>query len=85
VLPWIFFTLSFELLVAPFLIARGSDRLPWPDWVESLRVYGLPIPWMFALCTLVIVRVHGLAWWKGLLIASAAAIPMAGIMAVFIR
>jgi hypothetical protein len=85
VLPWIFFTLSFELLVAPFLIARGIDRLPWPDWIEALRVYGLPIPWMFALCTLVIVRVHDLAWWKGLLIASVAVIPMAGIMAVFIR
>lgn len=85
VLPWVFFTLIFELLAAPFLIARGSEGLPWPGWVESLRLFGLPIPWMFALCTLVLVRVHGLAWWKGLTAALLAAIPMAGIMAVFIR
>ncbi|MFN2167741.1 MAG: YIP1 family protein, partial [Anaerolineae bacterium] len=85
VLPWVFFTLSFELLVAPFLIAAGIRTLPWPQWIEILRVFVLPIAWMLGLCVLALVRVHRVSWWKSLAAVVAATIPFAGIMAVFIR
>ena len=78
-------SLSFELLAAPFLIAQGVRGLPWPQWVETLRVFVLPISWMFALCVGALVRVHAILWWKSLIAVIAAAIPLAGIMAVFIR
>jgi len=27
-----------ETFLAPILIANGMDTLPWPDWVENLRI-----------------------------------------------
>ncbi len=85
ILPCVVFMLLLELLVAPFLIAAGADRVPWPDWVETLRVFVLPFAWIFALSALGLHRVHGIHWLAGLGISVVSMIPTGVIMAVFIR
>jgi hypothetical protein len=85
VIPCTLFMLVPELFVAPFLIAAGRTALPWPEWVESLRVFILPLSWLFALSVLSLARVQKIAWPKALLIVPAAVITMGLLMAVFIR
>lgn len=74
-----------DTFVIPILIARGIHALPWPAWLESLRVFVIPFTWMFIISTVALSRVHRIAWWESLIIVFAAFIPTAGIMAVFIR
>ncbi len=85
ILPCVVFMLLLELLVAPFLIAAGATRLPWPEWVEMLRVFVLPFAWIFALSALSLHRVHGIHWLAGLGISVVSLVPTGVIMAVFIR
>jgi hypothetical protein len=85
VIPCILFMLLPELFVAPFFIAAGSTSLPWPDWVESLRIFILPFSWLYALSVLGLARVQRIAWPKALLIVPVACVPLALLMAVFIR
>jgi hypothetical protein len=85
ILPCVVFMLLLELLVAPFMIASGVTRLPWPQWVESLRVFVLPFAWIFSLSAFSLHRVHGIHWLAGLGISVVSMIPLAVIMAVFIR
>ena len=74
-----------ETLVAPFLIANGMTTLPWPDWVENLRVFVLPFIWIFVISTIALSKIHNIRWWKSIIIILISFIPTAGIMAVFIR
>jgi hypothetical protein len=85
ILPCVVFMLLLELLVAPFMIAQGVTGLPWPAWVETLRVFVLPFAWIFALSAFALHRVHGIHWLAGLGISVVSMIPTAVIMAVFIR
>jgi hypothetical protein len=85
VVPCILFMLLPELFVAPFFIAAGRASLPWPEWVESLRIFILPLSWLYALSVLSLARVQRIAWPKALLIVPAAVLPMGLLMAVFIR
>ena len=85
IIPWIFFTLLPELLLAPFLFAAGYEAMLWPEWIEIVRQFVAPILWVLALSTISLSRIHALQWWKTLPFTIAALIPMAGIMAVFIR
>jgi hypothetical protein len=85
IVPWIFFTLLPELLLAPFLIAAGYTALPWPEWLEMIRQFVAPIFWVLALSAIALSRIHALPWWKTLIFSMVALIPMGGIMAVFIR
>jgi len=74
-----------ELFLAPFFIAAGRTSLPWPEWVEMLRIFLLPLSWLYALSALGLSRVQKIAWPKSLLIVPAALVPMGLLMAVFIR
>ncbi len=85
VIPCILFMLIPELFLAPFFIAAGRTSLPWPAWVESLRVFILPLSWLYALSVLSLARVQKIFWPKALLIVPMACIPQALLMAVFIR
>jgi hypothetical protein len=85
VIPCILFMLIPELFLAPFFIAGGATSLPWPEWVESLRIFILPLSWLYALSVLGLARVQKIAWPKALLIVPVACIPLGLLMAVFIR
>jgi len=85
VVPCILFMLIPELLLAPFFIAAGRTSLPWPQWVETLRIFLLPLSWLYALSVLALARVQKIAWPKALLIVPVACIPLGLLMAVFIR
>jgi hypothetical protein len=85
IVPWIFCTLLPELFLAPFLIAAGHTAMLWPDWIEMMRQFVVPVLWVLILSTIALGRVHLLRWWKVLPLCLVALIPMAGIMAVFIR
>jgi hypothetical protein len=85
VVPCILFMLVPELFLAPFFIAAGRTSLPWPQWVESLRIFILPLSWLYALSVLGLARVQRIAWPKALLIVPAACVALALLMAVFIR
>ncbi len=74
-----------ETLIAPFLISHGMHAVPWPDWVENLRIFVLPFIWMFTISTIALSKIHDIGWWKALFIVIISSIPMGGIMAVFIR
>ena len=74
-----------ETLIAPILIANGMDTLPWPEWVENLRVFVFPFIWIFIISTIALSKIHNIHWWKSIIIIIISSIPMAGIMAVFIR
>jgi hypothetical protein len=85
IIPCVVFMLSFELLVAPFLIAAGASSLPWPGWVEMLRVFVLPFAWIFLVASVTLARIHHLPWPACLGIAVLSILPTAVVMAVFIR
>jgi hypothetical protein len=74
-----------ETFLAPFLIASGMNALPWPEWVENVRIFVLPFIWIFIISTIALSEIHKIRWWKSIPIIIVSAIPMAGIMAVFIR
>ena len=74
-----------ETFLAPILIANGTNNLPWPEWVENLRIFVFPFIWIFIISTIALSKVHDIQWWKTLIIIIISSIPMAGIMAVFIR
>jgi hypothetical protein len=74
-----------ETLVAPILFVNGIHALPWPEWVENLRVFILPFIWIFIISTIALVRIHKIQWWKSLIIIIVSLIPTGVIMAVFIR
>jgi len=57
----------------------------WPEWIEIVRQFVAPILWVLTISTISLSRIHALQWWKTLPFTIIALIPMAGIMAVFIR
>lgn len=85
IIPWIFCTLLPELFIAPFLIAAGHTEVFLPEWIEMIRQFVVPILWVLILSTIALHRIHALHWLKTLLFSIVALIPMAGILAVFIR
>ncbi len=74
-----------ETLLAPVLIARGVTTIPWPDWVENLRVFVFPFIWIFIISAIALGKIHNMRWWQSIIIIIVSAVPMGGIMAVFIR
>ena len=74
-----------ETLLAPILIANGINALPWPEWVENLRIFVFPFIWIFTISTIALSKIHNIQWWKSLIIVIISMIPTGGIMAVFIR
>ena len=85
IIPCVVFMLLVELLVAPIMIALGRTSLPWPEWVEMLRVFVLPFAWIFFISTAALSRVQGIHWLAALGFLVISMIPTGIIMAVFIR
>jgi hypothetical protein len=85
IIPCVVFMLLVELLVAPIMIALGRTSLPWPQWVEMLRVFVLPFAWIFFLAAVALTKVQGIHWLAGLAFVVVSMIPTGIIMAVFIR
>ncbi len=83
--PTLIFMWIPEALYAPFRIARGIEALPWPKWVEMLRVFIVPLGWTLAISTVALAKVHGLHFIKCFLTVLVASIPMALVMWAFIR
>jgi hypothetical protein len=74
-----------ETLLLPIQHAMGINTIPWPQWIEILRVFIIPFPWIFFLSTVALSKIHKISWWKSLIIILVSSIPTAMIMAVFIR
>ena len=84
-IPTIIFMWIPETLLAPILIAKGMSALPWPQWVENLRVFIIPFIWIFLMSIIALSKVHKIQWWQSLIIMLISLIPTSLIMAVFIR
>ena len=74
-----------EAFYAPFLIARGITRLPWPGWVETLRVFVVPQAWIVFLSVIALTKIHRIHWIKSFCVVLISSIPMGLVMAAFIR
>jgi hypothetical protein len=85
ILPCALFMLVPELLLAPPLFALGYTGVPWPAWVETLRIFVIPLSWLYALAVLALAKGQKIPWPRALLIVPVAMIPEALLMAVFIR
>jgi hypothetical protein len=84
-IPTLIFMWIPEALYAPFRIARGASALPWPVWVETLRVFILPLAWTLAISAVALRQIHRIHLLKSFFIVLASSIPMTLIMFVFIR
>lgn len=85
IVPCVVFMLLLEVLIASVALALGMKTLPWPAWVETLRLFVLPFAWIFALSSLGLRRIHGTHPVVGLAFTVVAMVPTEIIMAVFIR
>jgi hypothetical protein len=85
IIPCVVFMLLLELLVAPFFMAFGYTTVPWPQWVETLRVFVLPFAWIFFIATISLSKIHKITWPAALGISVLSMVPTGIIMAVFIR
>jgi hypothetical protein len=84
-LPMLLFIWLPEILVAPVLLGRGTAALPWPPWIDLMRVFAIPLPWAGAISALALARIHRIALWKSVAAMLAGALPTAFVMATFIR
>lgn len=84
-IPCIIFMWIPETFIAPFLLLKGLDTLPWPAWVENMRIFIIPFTWIFIMSTLALSRISQMQWWKSLIVVIISLIPCGMIMAVFIR
>jgi hypothetical protein len=85
IIPCVVFMFIIDFFLALPLSAAGIRSLPWPLWVELLRVFILPFAWIFFMSAVALSRIHGIAWYAALAFSAISMIPTGGIMAVFIR
>lgn len=74
-----------EIFVAPALYARTGRHLPWPVWLELLRIFLIPLPWAAIASTMALSRIHRLSVAKAGLAVLVAAVPTSLITAAFFR
>jgi len=84
-LPMLLFMWIPEIFVAPSLYGRSGQPLPWPAWVEILRMALIPLPWAGIISTMGLSRIHGLPTWRAGMAVLAAAVPTALMTAAFLR
>jgi hypothetical protein len=84
-LPMLIFMWLPEIFVAPALYGRGGQGLPWPMWIEVLRIFLVPLPWAGIVATLGLSRVHGLSLARSGLAVLVAAVPTSLMTAAFLR
>jgi hypothetical protein len=85
IIPCVVFMLLLELFIAPPMIALGMTVVPWPQWVEMLRVFVLPFAWIFFMSTIALMKIHGIRWYAAIAFSVISMIPCGVIMSVFIR
>jgi hypothetical protein len=83
--PCVIFMWIPETFLLPIFYAMGIHSVPWPQWIEILRIFIIPFPWIFFMSTVALSKIHKISWWKSLIIILISLIPMAMIIAVFIR
>lgn len=74
-----------ETFLLPISYAMNIHSMLWPQWIEILRVFIIPFPWIFFMSTVALSKIHKISYWKSLIIILVSSIPTAMIMAVFIR
>jgi hypothetical protein len=84
-LPMLLFMWIPDIFVAPALYGRAGHGLPWPMWIEVLRIFLLPLPWAGIVATLGLSRVHGLTTPRAALAVLVAAVPSSLMTAAFLR
>jgi hypothetical protein len=84
-LPMLIFMWIPEIWAALTLLFEGGHALPWPTWVEVLRVFLIPLPWAAVISCVALARIHRLAWWKAGLAVVVAALPTSLVTATFLR
>lgn len=84
-LPMLIFMWLPEIFVAPALYGRAGHGLPWPMWVELLRIFLVPLPWAGFVAALGLSRVHGLSLARSGLAVLVAALPTSLMTAAFLR
>jgi hypothetical protein len=84
-IPVVIFMWIPETFLMPFFHSMDTLSLPWPGWIEWLRVFILPFPWLIFMTLVALRKILQLAWWKCLAILLVSSIPAGVIMAVFIR
>jgi hypothetical protein len=83
--PCVIFMWIPETVLLPVFYVTGVHSVPWPQWVEILRIFIIPFPWIFFMSTVALSTIHKISWWKSFVIILVSLIPTAMIMAVFIR
>jgi hypothetical protein len=84
-IPPVIFMWIPETLLLPILYATGIHSIPWPEWIEVLRVFIIPFTWIFFMSSIALSTIHKISLCKSFFIIFVSLIPTAMIMAVFIR
>jgi hypothetical protein len=84
-LPMLIFMWIPDIFVAPALYGPGGHGLPWPMWIELLRIFLVPLPWAGIVATLGLSRVHGLPVARAAAAVLVAAVPTSLMTAAFLR
>lgn len=74
-----------EMLVAPVLYGRTRHLLPWPAWIELLRMFLVPMPWAGIVSALALAHLHGISRTKAFLAVLVGAAPTSLVAAAFLR
>ena len=74
-----------EILIAPRLYAGTAPVLPWPSWIELLRIFLIPLPWAGVVSTLALARIHRLCWYRASVAVFIGALPTSLVTAAFLR
>ena len=84
-LPMLIFMWIPDIFVAPALYGHGGHGLPWPIWIELLRIFLVPLPWAGIVATLGLSRVHDLPPARAAIAVLVAAVPTSLMTAAFLR
>jgi len=84
-LPMLIFMWIPDIFVASAIYGPSRQGLPWPAWVEILRMVFIPLPWAGIVATMGLSRIHGLSAWRVAFAVLVAAVPTALMAAAFLR
>lgn len=74
-----------EVLVAPWLYGASPHHLPWPAWIELLRMFLVPMPWAGIVSALALAKLHQISTPKALVAVLLGAAPTSLVAAAFLR
>lgn len=74
-----------EVLIAPMLYGQTRHGLPWPAWVELLRMFLIPMPWAGVVSAVALAYLHRIPTTKAFLAVLIGAAPTSLVAAAFLR